>query len=124
LVGYSYSNFAGCKQDRKSTSDICHLLGASLISWHSKNQACVALSIAEVENIIVGSYCAQILWIKEQLEDFGLKVNNVPLLCENISAINLTKNQIQHSMTKHNEIRHHFIRDHVVEHGNFDVSNP
>jgi len=43
LVGYFDSDFAGCKLDRKSTSGTCHLLGSSLISWHSKKQACVAL---------------------------------------------------------------------------------
>ncbi|XP_068462315.1 secreted RxLR effector protein 161-like [Phaseolus vulgaris] len=90
LVGYSDFDFAWCKLDRKSTSDTCHLLGASLISWHSKKQACVALSTAEVGYIVVGS-CAHILWIKQQLEDFGLKLYNMPLLCDNTSAINLTK---------------------------------
>ena len=47
-----------------------------------------------------GSCCAQILWLKQQLEDFGLKISKVPLLCDNTSVINLTKNQIQHSRTK------------------------
>ena len=97
LVGYSDSDFASCKLDRKSTSGTCHLLGSSLISWHSKKQARVALSTAEVEYIAAGSCCAHILWIKQQLEDFGLKLNKVPLLCDNTSAINLTKNQVQHS---------------------------
>ncbi|XP_068497825.1 secreted RxLR effector protein 161-like [Phaseolus vulgaris] len=114
LVGYSDSDFAGCKLDRKSTSGTCHLLGSCLISWHSKKQACVALSIVEAEYIAAGSCCAQILWIKQQLEDFGVKMSKVPLLCDNTSAINLTKNHIQHSRTKHIEIRHHFIRDHIA----------
>jgi len=61
LIGYSDSDFAGCKLDRKSTSGTCHLLGSSLISWHSKKQACVALSTAEAEYIAGGSCCAQIL---------------------------------------------------------------
>jgi len=113
LIGYSDSDFAGCKLDRKSTSGTCHLLGSSLIYWHSKKQACVALSTAEDEYIPAGSCCAQILWLKQQLEDFGLKISKVPLLCDNTSAINLTKNQIQHSGTKHIEIRHRFISDHV-----------
>jgi len=56
LVGYS--DFAGCKLDRKSTSGTCHLLGSSLISWHSKKQACAALSTAEAEYIAVGSCCS------------------------------------------------------------------
>ncbi|XP_068483434.1 secreted RxLR effector protein 161-like [Phaseolus vulgaris] len=96
LTGYSDYDFAGCKLDRKSTSGTCHLLGSSLISWHSKKQACVAFSIAEAEYIAVGSCCAQILWLKQQLADFGLQIS-----------------KIQHSRTKHIEIRHHFIRDHV-----------
>jgi len=96
LVGYSDSDFASCKLDRKSTSGTCHLLGSSLISWHSKKQVCVALSTAEAKYIDAGSFCAQILWIKQQLEDFGLKIYKVPLLCDNTSAINLTKNQVQH----------------------------
>ena len=75
---------------------------------------------AEAEYIVAGSCCAQILWIKQQLKDFGLKVSKVPLLCDNTSAINLTKNQVQHSRTKHIEIRHHFIRDHVSN-GDYEV---
>jgi len=65
LVGYSDSNFGGCKLDRKSTSGTCHLLGSSLISWHNKMQAYVALSTAEAEYIAAGSLCTQILWIKQ-----------------------------------------------------------
>jgi len=113
LIGYSDSDFAWCKLDQKSTSGTCHHLGSSLILWHSKKQACVALSTTKAKYIATGSCCAKILWLKQQLADFGLKISKVPLLCDNTSAINLTKNQIQHSRTKHVEIRHHFIRDHV-----------
>ena len=60
-----------------------------------------------------GSCCAQILWIKNQLEDFNIFYNHIAIKCDNTSAICLTKNPIQHSRTKHIEIRHHFIRDHV-----------
>jgi len=65
LIGYSDSDFAGCKLDRKSTSGTCPLLGLSIISWHSKKQTCVALSTAEAECITAGSCCAQILWLKQ-----------------------------------------------------------
>nr|KYP33228.1 hypothetical protein KK1_045932 [Cajanus cajan] len=61
LIGYSDSDYAGCKLDRKSISGTCHLLGSALVSWHSKKQACVALSTAEAEYIASGSCCAQIL---------------------------------------------------------------
>jgi len=113
LSGFSDSNYAGCKLDRKSTSDTCHLLGSSLISWNSKKHACVALSTNEAKYIAVGHACAQSIWLKHQLMDYGVKLEKVPLYCDNTSAINLTKNPIQHSKTKHIEIRHHFIRDHI-----------
>ncbi|CAL0322728.1 unnamed protein product [Lupinus luteus] len=113
LVGYSDSDFAGCKLDRKSTSGTCHLLGSSLVAWHSKKQACVALSTAEAEYIAAGVCCAQILWMKQQLKDFGITLEKIPIKCDNTSAINLSKNLVLHSRTKHIEIRHHFLRNHV-----------
>ena len=61
-----------------------------------------------------GSYFAQVLWMKQTLQDYGLKYDNIPIRYDNTSAINLTKNPIQHSRTKHVEIGHHFIRDHVL----------
>ena len=73
----------------------------------------MALSTAEAEYIAAGHGCAQIIWSKHQLLDYGVRLSKVHLYCDNTSAINLTKNQIQHSKTKHIEIRHHFIHDHV-----------
>lgn len=58
LVKYIDFDFAGCKLDRKSMGDMCHLLGNSLVYWHGKKQASVALSIAEAEYIVAGSYCS------------------------------------------------------------------
>jgi len=54
-----------------------------------------------------------VLWIKPQLEDYGVIQSKILIKYDNTSAINLTKNLIQHSRTKHIEIRHYFIRDHV-----------
>ena len=85
-----------------------------LVSWFSKKQNYVALSTTEAEYIAVGS-CAQILWIKQQLNNFGVTMNNVPIFCDNTSAINITKNSVQHSRTNHIEIRHHFIRDYALK---------
>jgi len=113
LSGFSYSDYVEWKLDRKSTSGTCHLLGSSLISRNSKKQACVALSTAEAEYIAAGHACAQSIWLKHQLMDYGVKLEKVPLYCDNTYAINLTKNPIQHSKTKHIEIRNRFIRDHI-----------
>ena len=60
-----------------------------------------------------GKLCSSIIWMKHQLNGFGLVLKEIPIKCDNMSAICLTKNPIQHSRTKHIEIRHHFIRDHV-----------
>jgi len=92
LIGYLDVDYGGCKIDRKSTSGTCHLLGSLLVSWHSKKQACVALLITKVEYIAAGNFCAQILWVKQQLEDYNIFLNHIPLKCDNTSAINLTKN--------------------------------
>jgi len=61
---------------------------------------------------VAGSCCAQILWIKATLKDFGINFKEVPLLCDNESAVKLTNNPVQHSRTKHIDVRHHSIRDH------------
>ena len=97
----------------KSTSVTCYYLGHALVSWSSKKQNSVVLSTAEAEYVAAGSCCAQTLYIKQQLEDFGTSLTHIPIKCDNTSPISLTKNPIQHSRTKHIEIRHHFIRDHV-----------
>jgi len=73
----------------------------------------VALSTAEVEYIVAGACCAQPLWIMQQLHDLGTNQKSVRIRCDNMSAINITKNPVQHSRTKHIEVRHYFIRDHV-----------
>jgi hypothetical protein len=112
LIGYSNADYAGCKIDRKSTSGTCQFLGRSLVSWASKKQNSVALSTAEVEYIVVGHCCAQLLWMRQTLRDYGYKLSKVPLLCDNESAIHMADNPVEHRHTKHIDIRYHFLRDH------------
>lgn len=114
LVGYTDSDFAGCKIDRKSTSGSCQFLGRRLVSWYSKKQHSVSTSTAEAEYIAAGSCCAQILWMRNQLQDYGLLLSKIPIYCDNTSAIAITQNPVQHSRTKHIDIRYHFIREHVL----------
>ena len=89
------------------------LLGHSLESWHSKKQNSVALSTTEAEYIPVGLGFAQVLWMKQTLSDFSLTYSHVPIKCDNISVIRISKNPVQHSRTKHIDIRHHFLRNHA-----------
>jgi hypothetical protein len=112
LIGYSDADYAGCKIDRKSTSGTCQFLGRSLVSWASKKQNFVALSTAEAEYIAAGHCCAQLLWMRQTLRDYGYKLSNVPLIYDNESAIRMADNPVEHSHTKHIDIRCHFLRDH------------
>jgi hypothetical protein len=84
----------GCKVERRSKSGTCQLLERSLVSWSSKKQNSVALSITEAKYIAAGSCCAQILWMKVILNNFGIKFKNMPLLCDNESVIKLTNNPV------------------------------
>jgi hypothetical protein len=115
LLGYSDSDYAGCKVDRKSTTGTCQFLGSSLVSWSLKKQNSVALSTAEAEYVAAGACCAQLLWMKQTLSDYGCEFSNIPLLCDNESVIKLANNPVQHSRTKHIDIRHHFLRDHEAK---------
>jgi hypothetical protein len=112
LIGYSDADYTGCKIDRKGTSGTCQFLGRSLVSWASKKQNFVALSTAEAEYIATGHCCAQLLWMRQTLRDYGYKLSKVPLLYDNESAIRMADNHVEHSRTKHIDIRYHFLRDH------------
>jgi hypothetical protein len=112
LSGYSNANYGGCKFDRKNTLGIVSFWERSLVSWASKKQNSVALSTAEVEYITAGHCCAQLLYMRQTIRDYGYKLSKVPLLCDNESAICMADNPVEHSRTKHIYIRYHFLRDH------------
>jgi hypothetical protein len=82
------------------------------VSWASKKQNSIALSTAEAEYIAACHCCAQLLWMRQTLRDYGYKLSKVPLLCDNESAICMADNPIEHSRTKHKDIWYHFLRDH------------
>ncbi|KAJ9562068.1 hypothetical protein OSB04_007228 [Centaurea solstitialis] len=114
LTTFSDSDFAGCKIDLKSTTGGCQLLGGKLVSWTSKKQNFVSTSTAEVEYVADGSCCAQVLWMRNQLQDYGFQPSKIPIYYDNTSAIAIANNPVLHSKTKHIEIQYHFIRDHAM----------
>jgi hypothetical protein len=121
LCGYTDSDWAGDKDDKKSTSRACQFLGRSLVCWSSKKQNCISLSTAEAEYIATASGCIHFLWMRQTLKEYGVNCDKVPLLCDNESAIKIAYNPVQYSRTKHIEIRNHFIRDHVA-HGDIELA--
>ncbi|GJW87653.1 retrovirus-related pol polyprotein from transposon TNT 1-94 [Tanacetum coccineum] len=112
-VVYADSDHAGDYVDRKSTSGICTFVGCCLTSWFSKKQTALAISTTEAEYVSVKKACQQALWIKQALIDYDVRLDDVPIMCDNKGAIDLSKNPVQHSRTKHIKIRHHFLRDNV-----------
>ena len=115
LLGYSNSDYAGCKVDQKNTLGTCQFLGWSLVSWSSKKQNYVALSTAKAEYVVADACCAQLLWMRQTLHDFGCHFTKIPLLYNNESAIKLANNPVSHSRTKHIDIHHYFLRDHETK---------
>ncbi|KAK4345279.1 hypothetical protein RND71_035455 [Anisodus tanguticus] len=111
LIGYSDSNCTGDVEDRKSTSGGCFYLGNNLVSWYNRKQNCISLLTAEYEYVAAGSCCAQLIWLRHMLDGYGISDNSMILYCDNLSAINIFKNPVQHSRTKHIDIRYHFLRD-------------
>ncbi|GJZ56863.1 putative ribonuclease H-like domain-containing protein [Tanacetum coccineum] len=111
LIAYSDSDYTGASIDRKSTTGGCQFLGCRLISWQYKKQTIMANSTTEAEYIAASNCCGQVLWLQNQLLDYGYNFIKTKIHVDNESAICVVKNPVYHSKTKHIEIRHHFIRD-------------
>ncbi|GJT52395.1 retrovirus-related pol polyprotein from transposon TNT 1-94 [Tanacetum coccineum] len=101
LTAFSDADHAGCLDTRKSTSGGIQFLGDKLVSWMSKKQDCTAMSSAEAEYVALSASCAQVMWMRTQLQDYGFNYNKIPLYCDSQSAIAISCNPVQHSRTKH-----------------------
>ncbi|GJX17936.1 putative ribonuclease H-like domain-containing protein [Tanacetum coccineum] len=111
LEAFSDSDYVGASLDKKSTIGGCQFLGKRLISWQCKKQTIVANSTIEAEYVAAANCCRQVLWIQNQMLDYGFNFMNTKIYIDNESTICIVKNPVFHSKTKHIEIRHHFIRD-------------
>ena len=104
LVKYSDADWARNVDDRKSTLGGYFYVDNNLVSWMSKKQNSISLSTVEAEYIVAGSCCTQLLWMQKLLHDYGICQEHLTIYYDNTSAINISKNPIQHSQTKHIEI--------------------
>ncbi|XP_071739797.1 secreted RxLR effector protein 161-like [Rutidosis leptorrhynchoides] len=120
IMCFADSDHGGSMIDRNSTSGVCVFVGLCLTSWFSKKQTSIALSTTEAEYVAMGRACAQVLWMKQTFIDYCIFSSEIPICCDNKSAIDLSKNQILHSRTKHIDDKHHFLRDHV-QNGNIVI---
>nr|GEZ83965.1 retrovirus-related Pol polyprotein from transposon TNT 1-94 [Tanacetum cinerariifolium] len=113
LTAFADADHAGCQDTHWSTSGSVQFLGERLISKSLKRQKSAAISSTEAEYISLAGCCAQILWMRSQLSDYGLAFNKIPMYCDNKSAIALCCTNVQYSRSKHIDIRYHFIKEQV-----------
>ena len=122
LIGFSDSDFAGDRHDRKSTSGYIFFFGGMAVSWSSQKQSIVALSSCEAEYIAATSATCQAIWMSRLIRELtSNEVSMAKLMVDNQSAITLSKNTGHHNRTKHIDTRYHFIRE-CVENKKIEIS--
>nr|GEU29590.1 hypothetical protein [Tanacetum cinerariifolium] len=94
LTRFSDADYEGCKDTFKSTSGGAQFLGEKMVSWSSKKQDCTALSTMEAEYVSLSACCAQVLWMRTQLTDYGFSFNNIPIYCDSKLAIAISCNPV------------------------------
>ncbi|GJX61520.1 ribonuclease H-like domain-containing protein [Tanacetum coccineum] len=115
LVAYTDADWAGCPVTRRSTSGYCVFLGDNLLSWSAKRQVTLSRYSAEAEYRRVVNVVAETAWIRNLLRELHTPLFTATLVyCDNVSAVYLSTNPVQHQRTKHIEIDIHFVRDYVT----------
>ncbi|GKC01468.1 copia protein [Tanacetum coccineum] len=99
-IVYTDSDHAGDYVDRKSTSGVCTFMGCCLTSWFLKKQTALSISTTEAEYVSAGKACQQALWMKQALIDYGVRLDDIPIMCDNKAAIDLSKIPFKTLMNK------------------------
>nr|GEZ14781.1 copia protein [Tanacetum cinerariifolium] len=108
LTAFLDSDHVGCLDSRKSTSGGIQFLGGDkLVSWSSKKQDCTSMSSTEAKYVSLSACCAQVLWMRTQLTDYGFHYDKIPMYCDSKAATSISCNPVQHSRTKHIDVRYH-----------------
>nr|GFB04662.1 retrovirus-related Pol polyprotein from transposon TNT 1-94 [Tanacetum cinerariifolium] len=113
LTVFSDVDYTGCKDTFKITSGGAQFQGEKLVSWSSKKQDYTVLSTAEAEYVSLSACCAQVLWMRTQLTNYGFHFNKILIYYDSKLAIAISCNPVQHSRTKHITVQYHFIKEHV-----------
>ena len=112
LFGFTNSDYAGDVDDRKSMVGYVFMMGSTVVLWCSKKQPIVTLSTTKVEFVAATTCACQTIWLRKILEELHFKqLEPIPIYCDNISTIKLSKNLILHWKSKHIDVKYHFLRD-------------
>lgn len=114
LIAYSDAYWGGCPDSRRSTLGYCVFIGDNIVSWSSKRQPTVSRSSAEAEYRGVANAVAESSWLRNLLLELHVPTRRTTIVyCDNISAVYLSENPVQHQRTKHVELDIHFVREKV-----------
>ena len=111
LVSYTDLDMAGDVNNKRSISGYLMTFSEGVVSWQSRLQKCVALSITETEYIAATEACKEFLWMKHFIHELGFKQQRYVVYCDNQSTIHLSKNSTFHAISKHIYVRYHWMRD-------------
>lgn len=112
LLGFTDSDYARDLEDRKSTSVYVFLLNGAAICWSSRKQDIFTLSSTEAEYVAATSSVCHCVWLKGILKELNVEACDcVDIMCDNSSAIKLSKNPVMHRRIKHIDVRYHYLRD-------------
>nr|GEU50868.1 retrotransposon protein, putative, unclassified [Tanacetum cinerariifolium] len=115
LIAYSDADWAGCPATHRSTSGYYVFLGDNLMTWSSKRQDTLSRSSVEAEYRGVANAVAETTWIRNLLRElYTLLFTATLVYCDNVSAVYMSANLVQHQRTKHIEIDIHFVRNKVA----------
>nr|GFA09954.1 NBS-containing resistance-like protein [Tanacetum cinerariifolium] len=115
LIAYTDVDWAGCPVTRRSTFRYCVFLGDNLLSWSAKQQVTLSHSSAEAKYQGVTNVVAETAWIWNLLLELHAPLSTATLIyCDNVSAVYLSTNPVQHQRTKHIEIDIYFVREYVA----------
>ncbi|RDX70119.1 hypothetical protein CR513_50672, partial [Mucuna pruriens] len=112
LIGFTYSDYIGDQDDRKSTSGYIFMIGSGAVSCSSKKQPIVTLSTTEVEFVVATSCAYQVIWVRKILEELCFEQQGpTSIYCDSSSTIKLSKNLVLHGRSKHINVKYHFLRN-------------
>ena len=113
LCGYSDSDFARDRDDRRSTTGYVFTLSSAAISWYSGKQKTVSVSTTNAEYLALGATVREGLFFQQLYEEMGMKFKPIEIFEDNQAAIAIAKNPVHYSKQKHIDIQHHFLREEV-----------